>query len=48
MNKLLAAFLKIVFAGILGAATVLTTVIMSPLLLIMWIWKQLNGPPRSE
>lgn len=45
MNNFLAGFLRILFAGILGIATVLTTVIMSPFLLLMWIWKKLNGDP---
>ncbi|SEJ11749.1 hypothetical protein SAMN05216327_106162 [Dyadobacter sp. SG02] len=48
MNNFFAAFLRILFAGILGAATVLTTIILSPLLLIMWIWKQLTGPPPPK
>lgn len=48
MNNFFAAFLRILFAGLLGAATVLTTIIISPLLLIMWIWKKLsNMPPRK-
>ncbi|WP_353718068.1 hypothetical protein [Dyadobacter sp. 676] len=39
--------MRIVFAGILGIATVLTTIIMSPFLLLMWIWKKLTDtPPR--
>ena len=48
MNNFLAAFLRIIFAGILGLATILTTLIMSPFLLLMWIWKKMNDdPPRS-
>lgn len=48
MNNFFTAFFRIVFAGILGIATVLTTIIMSPFLLIIWIWKKLTGtPPRQ-
>ncbi|SDE02375.1 hypothetical protein SAMN04487996_103138 [Dyadobacter soli] len=48
MNNFFAAFLRIIFAGILGIATVLTTIIMSPFLLFMWVWKKLNDtPPRK-
>lgn len=48
MNNFFSAFLRILFAGLLGTATVLTTIIMSPFLLIMWVWKKLNGtPPRK-
>ncbi|WP_019940706.1 hypothetical protein [Dyadobacter beijingensis] len=48
MNNFFTSFLRIVFAGILGIATVLTTLIMSPLLLLMWIWKKLSGPPPRK
>lgn len=48
MGKFLTVFMRILFAGILGTATILTTVIMSPLLLLMWLWKKLGGtPPRK-
>lgn len=46
MNDFLSAFLKIVFAGILGIATLLTTIILSPLLAIFWLWKKLTPPPK--
>ncbi len=48
MNNFFASFFRIIFAGILGIATVVTTIIMSPFLLILWIWKQLGDkPPRQ-
>ena len=48
MNNFFTACLRIIFAVILGTATVLTTLIMSPVLLILWVWKNLtNTPPRK-
>jgi len=47
MSKFFVALLRVIFAAILGTAALLTTIIISPLLLIMWIWKILTGtPPR--
>jgi len=47
MSNFFAAFLRVFFAALLGTATILTVVIISPFLLIIWIWKILLGtPPR--
>ncbi len=48
MNNFFTAFFRIIFAVILGTATVLTTIIMSPVLLIMWIWKNLTNTPHDK
>ena len=48
MNNFFASFFRILFAAILGTATVLTTIIMSPFLLIMWIWKKLSDKPPHQ
>lgn len=47
MSNFFVAFFRVFFAALLGIATVLTVIALSPLLLIIWIWKILMGtPPR--
>ncbi|WP_291034169.1 hypothetical protein [Dyadobacter sp. 50-39] len=47
MSEFFTAFFRIIFAVILGTAAVLTTLVLSPVLLVMWVWKNLNNaPPR--
>jgi hypothetical protein len=47
MSNFFAAFLRVFFAALLGTATVLTVIVLSPFLLIIWICKILKGtPPR--
>lgn len=47
MSNFFAAFFRVFFAALLGTATLLTVIILSPFLLITWIWKILMGtPPR--
>jgi len=48
MTKYLVLFFRFLFAAILMIATVITIVILSPIWLIFWIWKQLSEKnPRS-
>lgn len=48
MVNFITAFLRIIFAVILGIATILTLIVISPVLLMIWIWKNLsNTPPRK-
>ncbi len=47
MSNFFEAFFRIFFAAILGTAALLTGIILSPFLLVIWIWKILMGtPPR--
>jgi hypothetical protein len=43
MNNFLSAVLRVIFATILGVATIVTTIVLSPFMLVMWILKNLTG-----
>jgi hypothetical protein len=45
MNNFLSAILRVIFAIILGLAAVVTTILLSPFMLVMWLFKNLTGKP---
>ncbi|MEO6285164.1 MAG: hypothetical protein ABIO93_17345 [Dyadobacter sp.] len=42
MNQILITILRLLFGSVLAIATIVTTTILSPFVLTLWIWKKLT------